>query len=82
MRWRAPVELGGVEAQGLVEGGALVIVQVHGHVHAQAEEAAPPPVRPVLQELRAGGFIIRVDFGLDPLNTGSQPHNLSRLRVH
>ena len=33
-----PVELGGVEAQRLVEGAALVVVQVHGHVDGQAEE--------------------------------------------
>ena len=36
-RWKAqavpPVELLGVEAQGLVEGCALVVVQVHGHIH-------------------------------------------------
>ena len=37
----APVELRGVEAQGLVEAGPRMVVQVHGHVHRVAEEAAP-----------------------------------------
>jgi hypothetical protein len=36
-----PAELRGVQAQGLVECAALVVVQVHGHVHGQAEEARP-----------------------------------------
>ena len=55
-RWKAqavpPVELLGVEAQGLVEGCALVVVQVHGHIHGQAEEARPQLGLPVVQELR------------------------------
>lgn len=34
-------ELRCVEAQGLVKGGALVVVQVHGHVDRQAEELGP-----------------------------------------
>eukprot|EP00958_Prasinococcus_capsulatus_P020070 scaffold2554_cov321-Prasinococcus_capsulatus_cf.AAC.7 len=33
------IELAGIQADGVVEGGALVVVHVHGHVHAQAEEA-------------------------------------------
>ena len=38
MRGRVPVELGGLQAQGLVEGCPLVVIQVHGDVHAEAEE--------------------------------------------
>jgi hypothetical protein len=37
----SPIELGCVEPQGLVEGCPLVVVQVHGDVHRQAEETAP-----------------------------------------
>ena len=39
MRGSVPVELGGLHAQGLVEGCPLVVVQVHGDVDAEAEEA-------------------------------------------
>ena len=34
-------ELGSVEAQCLIELGALVVVEVHGDVHGQAEELGP-----------------------------------------
>mmetsp|Transcript_32953 Transcript_32953/g.72832 ORF Transcript_32953/g.72832 Transcript_32953/m.72832 type:complete len:279 (-) Transcript_32953:229-1065(-) len=44
------VELLGVQAQGLVEGRALVVVQVHGDVHRQAEEARPQLGLPVFDE--------------------------------
>lgn len=48
------VELGGVQADGLVEFGAGVVVEVHGHEHRQAEEARPELGLPVVDELRAG----------------------------
>ncbi len=35
------VKLAGVHAQSLVETGALVVIQVHGDVDRQAEEARP-----------------------------------------
>jgi hypothetical protein len=39
-----PVELRGVESQCPVEVGARVVVQVHGDVDGQAEEAGPEAV--------------------------------------
>ena len=48
-----PIELRGVEANGLVESRPLVVVEVHGHVYGQAEEAGPELGLPVVQELRA-----------------------------
>ena len=48
------VELGGVQADGLVELGAGVVVEVHGHVHGQAEEPGPQLGLKVVDELRPG----------------------------
>lgn len=48
------VELRGVQAEGTVELLAGVVVQVHGHVHGQAEEARPELGLPVVDELGAG----------------------------
>lgn len=47
------VELLGVQADGLIEGGPLVVIQVHGDVHAVAEEPGPHLGLPVIQVLRA-----------------------------
>lgn len=46
------VELRSVEADGLVEGGTLMVVEIHGDVHGQAEEAAPQLSYPVVEKLR------------------------------
>jgi len=48
------VELACVQAEALIEGRALVVVQVHGDVHGQAEEAAPQLGFPVVEELGLG----------------------------
>lgn len=48
------VELGSVQANRLVEGGAAVVVQVHGDVHRQAEEAGPQLGLPVVDQLGPG----------------------------
>ena len=48
------VELGGVQADGLVELGAGVVVEVHGHVHGQAEEPGPQLGLKVVDELGPG----------------------------
>ena len=45
------VELGGVQADGLVELGAGVVVEVHGHVHGQAEEPGPQLSLEIVDEL-------------------------------
>ena len=47
------VELGGVQTDGLVELGAGVVVEVHGDVHREAEEASPQLSLPVVDELGA-----------------------------
>ncbi len=48
------VELLCVHAQRLVEGRALVVVEVHGDVHTQTEETAPQVGDSALEELGLG----------------------------
>lgn len=48
------VELLGLEADRLIERGALVVVEVHGDVHTVAEEVGPHLGLPVVQVLWAG----------------------------
>lgn len=46
-----PAELRGVESQCLVEGAALVVIEVHGDVHGEAEELGPGLGNGALEEV-------------------------------
>lgn len=46
-----PVELGCVHAERFIEGSPLVVIEVHGDIDAEAEEAGPQLGLPVIQVL-------------------------------
>ncbi len=48
------VELASVHTQGLIEGSTLMVVEVHGDVHRQAEETRPELGLEVVDELGPG----------------------------